>query len=48
LADSSKIGGSALVRTGSLADFDSFITDNGVPGRFLQTAKRLTSNVIVT
>jgi DeoR/GlpR family transcriptional regulator of sugar metabolism len=30
LADSSKIGGPALVRTGSLADFDCFITDDGI------------------
>ena len=46
LADSSKIGGSALVRTGSLADFDCFITDSGISNRFLQTAKRLTPRVI--
>jgi len=47
LADSSKIGQTALVRTGSLGDFDFFITDAGAPGQFLQTAKRLTNQVCV-
>lgn len=47
LADSSKIGATALVRTGSLSDFDCFITDSGISNRFLQTAKRMASKLIV-
>jgi len=47
LADSSKIGGCAQVRTGSLADFDWFITDSGASEMFLETARRLTPEVVI-
>lgn len=40
LADASKIGQTALVKSGTLADFDVFITDQTAPAPFLHTARR--------
>jgi len=41
IADSSKIGKTALVETGSLADFDLFITDEGADPAFLEQMRKL-------
>jgi len=46
LADSSKIGRSALIENGSLADFDHFITDDHAPASFLKTARKLARKTI--
>lgn len=46
LADSSKIGGAALVKTGVLSDFDLFITDKSAPAAFLRTARRQVPQVL--
>ncbi len=47
LADSSKVGITALVRTARLADFDVFITDAGVPAGFLRQARKAVRRVTV-
>ncbi len=47
LADSSKIGQTALVKNGSLADFDVLITDRAVPREYLKMARKMTKEVIL-
>lgn len=47
LADSSKVGSSALVRTGSIGDFDYFITDKEISKDFQQTVHHLGSKMIL-
>lgn len=46
LADSSKVGATALAKNGTLADFDYFITDDCVPKDFLRLAEREVGTVI--
>jgi DeoR/GlpR family transcriptional regulator of sugar metabolism len=41
LVDGSKFGRTALVRNGTLADFDAVITDSSVPDRFRRLARKL-------
>lgn len=45
LADKSKIGQTALVKNGTLADFDIFITERTAPAAFLRTARKMTGEV---
>lgn len=47
LADSSKIGHTALVHTGTLADFDVFITDAEAPKDYLKLARKMAKEVIL-
>ena len=47
LADSSKVGQTALVKNGMLADFDVLITDRTVPRDYLKMARRMTKEVIL-
>jgi DeoR/GlpR family transcriptional regulator of sugar metabolism len=47
MADSSKIGQTALVRTGTLSDFDVFITESSASAAFLQRARRMAGRVIL-
>lgn len=46
LADHTKIGGTALARSGSLADVDMFITDTGAPANVLERFSKLGTKVI--
>lgn len=46
LADSSKLGATALARSGSLADVDFFITDTGTPATTVRAFARLGPKVI--
>jgi DeoR/GlpR family transcriptional regulator of sugar metabolism len=47
LADRSKIGQTALVQTGTLCDFDVFITESTAPASFLKQARRMAGKVIL-
>lgn len=47
LADSSKIGQTALVKNGTLADFDVLITDRNAPRDYLQMARKMTKEVVL-
>jgi len=47
LADSSKVGQTALVKNGTLADFDVFITDSGSPRNYLRMARKMAGKVIL-
>ena len=47
LADSSKIGHTALAHTGTLAEFDVFITDVEAPKNYLRLARKLAKEVIL-
>ncbi len=47
LADSSKVGQTALVKNGTLTDFNIFITDRGVARDYLRTARKMTHEVIL-
>jgi DeoR/GlpR family transcriptional regulator of sugar metabolism len=47
LADSSKVGQTALVKTGTLADFDVFITDCETPREYLRMARKMAGKVIL-
>jgi DeoR/GlpR family transcriptional regulator of sugar metabolism len=47
LVDSSKFGRNALVRNGTLSDFDIVITDHSVPDKFRRLARRMGTNLIV-
>ena len=47
LADSSKIGHTALAHTGTLAEFDVFITDAEAPKNYLRLARKLAKEVIL-
>lgn len=47
LADRSKIGQTALVQTGTLSDFDVFITESTAPASFLKQARRMAGKVIL-
>jgi DeoR/GlpR family transcriptional regulator of sugar metabolism len=47
LADSSKFGQTALVKTGTLADFDVCITDRGIAPKYLRLARKLARQVIL-
>jgi DeoR/GlpR family transcriptional regulator of sugar metabolism len=47
LADSSKIGRSALYRNGNLRDFHCFITDRGAPAEFIQGLEAELERVVV-
>jgi DeoR/GlpR family transcriptional regulator of sugar metabolism len=46
LADHTKIGGTALARSGSLADVDVFITDRGAPAALLKRFAKLGVEVV--
>jgi DeoR/GlpR family transcriptional regulator of sugar metabolism len=48
LADSTKLGQTALVKNGNLKDFDIFITDQGISGEHLLLARKMAGNVIIT
>ena len=47
LADSSKIGQTALVKNGTLADFEYFITDSAAPRDYLRLARKMSKNLIL-
>ena len=47
LADHSKIGGTALARSGSLADVNIFITDQRAPAEILKRFRKLGPEVVV-
>jgi len=47
LADSSKVGQTALVKNGTLLDFDIFITDRGVPRDYLRMARKMAHEVVL-
>jgi DeoR/GlpR family transcriptional regulator of sugar metabolism len=47
LADSSKVGQTALVKNGTLADFDVFITDRGTPRDYLRLARKMAGEVVL-
>ena len=47
LADSSKVGQTALVKNGTLNDFDIFITDSGVARDYLRLARKMAREVIL-
>jgi Transcriptional regulators of sugar metabolism len=47
LADHTKIGTTALARSGSLADVDLFITDTGAPAHVIKRFARLGPKVVV-
>lgn len=47
LADSSKFGQTALVKNGTLADFDVLITDKSAPDDYLRMARKMTRQVIL-
>lgn len=47
LADSSKFGQTALVKTGSLSDFDLVITDESLAPPFVRLARKLAPEVIL-
>lgn len=47
LADHTKIGGTALARSGSLGDIDVFITSKGAPPEALKRFARLGAEVVV-
>lgn len=47
LADGSKFGRTALVRNGTLADFDVVIADRALPKIFLRLARKMTREVIL-
>lgn len=46
LADSTKVGATALAKNGMLSDFDYFITDDSVPKAFLRLAEKEVASVI--
>ncbi|MCX6959983.1 MAG: DeoR/GlpR family DNA-binding transcription regulator [Verrucomicrobia bacterium] len=48
LADSTKLGQTALVKNGNLKDFDIFITDQGISGEHLLLARKMAGKVIIT
>ena len=48
MADSSKWGRSALVRSGALSDFDVAITDAGMPRPFRNLARKMECRLIIT
>ncbi len=47
LADSSKVGQTALVKNGTLADFDIFITDRDIPRDYLRKARKMARDVVL-
>ena len=47
LADSSKIGNTALAKTGTLSDFDVFITNQSAHSAYLNQARKMARQVIV-
>ena len=48
LADSTKLGQTALVKNGHLKDFDIFITDRGISREHLLLARKMAREVIIT
>ena len=48
LADSTKLGQTALVKNGNLKDFDIFITDRGMSREHLLLARKMAGKVIIT
>jgi len=47
LADSSKMGNTALAKTGTLSDFDVFITNQSAPAAYLAKARKMARQVII-
>jgi DeoR/GlpR family transcriptional regulator of sugar metabolism len=47
LADSSKMGNTALAKTGTLSDFDVFITNQAAPAAYLAKARKMARQVII-
>lgn len=47
LVDGSKFGRTALVRSGTLADFNLIITDRSVPGKFRRLARKLCASLTI-
>ena len=47
LADSSKIGNTALAKTGTLSDFDVFITNQSAHSAYLNQARKMARQVII-
>lgn len=47
LADSSKVGQTALVKNGMLSDFDFFITDRDIPRSYLRMARKMAGEVVL-
>ena len=47
LVDSSKFGRTALVKNGSLADFDVIITDKGIPGSFQKLIRKTKATLTI-
>ena len=48
LADSTKLGQTALVKNGHLKDFDIFITDRGIAPEHLRIARKMAGKVVIT
>jgi len=48
LADSTKLGQTALVKNGHLKDFDIFITDRGISPEHLRLARKMAGKVLLT
>jgi DeoR family transcriptional regulator of aga operon len=47
LADHTKVGQTALARSGTMSDVDLFITDPGVPSAVLQRFEKLGAEIII-